>query len=91
MFGLATELCTHHASLDVDARLVPDLGDAAALSSKDGRAQEVAGAATSVPAVPVQLPHHVDRRLGGCLVQASHALRTRRDVEQALGGVHVVA
>lgn len=82
---------THHSSLDVDARFMLNLSDAATFTAQDRSTEEVARTAAAVATVPVQLTHHVNRRLRRRLIKPLYAFRSSPNGEEILGSGHIFA
>lgn len=81
--------CTHHSSLDVDSRFMLNLSDAATFTAQDRSTEEVARTAAAVATVPVQLTHHVNRRLRRRLIKPLYGFRSSPNREEILGGRHI--
>jgi hypothetical protein len=65
--------------------------DAAAFTAQDRSAEEVARTAAAVATVPVQLTHHVDRRLRRRLIKPLYGFWPSSDREESPGGRHIFA
>jgi hypothetical protein len=63
--------------------------DAATFTAQDRSTEEVARTAAAVATVPVQLTHHVDRRLRRCLIKPLYGFRPSPNREEILGGRHI--